>query len=173
MLDRLAAVLGREGDGDGARAVDLEVGGAVLIAERVTADDDGLGPARHQTRYVRDDDGRAEDGAAEDVTDGAVGRPPHLLQTEFLDTRFVGGDGGALDADVVLLDGVRRVDRHLVVGGVAVFHAEVVVLEIHVQVRVDQLVLDELPDDAGHLVAVEFDDLTFNLDLGHMRFVSS
>jgi hypothetical protein len=30
---------------------------------------------------------------------------------------------------------------------------------------VDETVLDELPDDASHLVAVEFDDRTFNLDL--------
>ena len=42
---------------------------------------------------------------------------------------------------------------------------EVVVLEVDVEVRVDQLVLDGLPDDAGHLVAVELDDGAFNLDL--------
>jgi hypothetical protein len=31
----------------------------------------------------------------------------------------------------------------------------------------DQLVLDQLPDDAGHLVAVELNDGTFNLDFLH------
>jgi hypothetical protein len=31
----------------------------------------------------------------------------------------------------------------------------------------DQLVLDQLPDDAGHLVAVEFDDGAFDLDFLH------
>ena len=46
----------------------------------------------------------------------------------------------------------------LVVGGVAVLDAEVVVLQVDVEVRQDQLVLDELPDDPGHLVAVELDD---------------
>ena len=50
------------------------------------------------------------------------------------------------------------VDRDLVVGGVAVLDAEVVVVEVDVEVRQDQLVLDELPDDAGHLVAVHLDD---------------
>ena len=34
-----------------------------------------------------------------------------------------------------LLDGVRRIDRDLVVGGVAVLDAEVVVVEIDVEVR--------------------------------------
>ena len=36
--------------------------------------------------------------------------------------------------------------------------AEVVVLEVDVEVGVDQPVLDELPDDPCHLVAVELDD---------------
>jgi hypothetical protein len=45
---RLAAVIGGERDAERARPVDLEVDGTVLIAERVPADDDGLGPARYQ-----------------------------------------------------------------------------------------------------------------------------
>ena len=45
--------------------------------------------------------------------------------------------------------------------------AEVVVLQIDVEVRKDQLVLDELPDDPGHLVAVELDDGVLHLDLRH------
>ncbi|MOA56571.1 hypothetical protein D3C78_1805740 [compost metagenome] len=67
----------------------------------------------------------------------------------------------------MLLDGVGCIDRHLVVGGVAVFHAEVIILEVDVEVGMDQLVLDELPDDARHLVAVEFDDRIGDLDLCH------
>jgi hypothetical protein len=44
---------------------------------------------------------------------------------------------------------------------------KVVILEVDVEIGVDQLLLDELPDDAGHLVAVELDDRVGNLDLGH------
>jgi hypothetical protein len=33
---------------------------------------------------------------------------------------------------------------------------------------VDQLVFDELPDDARHLIAVEFDDGSGHLDLVHV-----
>ena len=78
-----------------------------------------------------------------------------------------GRDGRALDADAVLLDRVRGVDGDLVVGGVAALDAEVVVLEVDVEVGVDQPVLDELPDDPGHLVAVELDDGFRHLDLRH------
>ena len=131
----------------------------------MTADDDRLVPAGHEARDVGDDDRLAEDHAAEDVADRAVRALPHLLEAELLDARLVGGDRGALDADAVLLDGVGRVDRDLVVGRVAVLDAEVVVLEVDVEVGVDQAVLDELPDDAGHLVAVELDDRSLDLDL--------
>jgi hypothetical protein len=82
-------------------------------------------------------------------------------------TGFVRRDGGAFHADAVLLDGQRRIHRHLVVGLVAVFDAEVEVFEVDVQVGQDQLLFDETPDDAGHLVAIQFDDGGFHLDLGH------
>jgi hypothetical protein len=109
-----------------------------------------------------------EDGAAQVVPNGAVGRQPHLLELELLDALLVRGDGGALDADAVFLDGLGGVQGDLVVGLVAVGQAQVVVLEVDVQVRVDELVLDVLPDDAGHLVAVQLDDGVLDLDLGDL-----
>ena len=127
----------------------------------------GLVQPGYQPRDVRDDDRLAEDDAAEDVADRAVRRAPHLLQAELLDPGLVRGDRRALDADAVPLDRVRGVDGDLVVGVVAALDAQVVVLQVDVQVRQDQLVLDELPDDAGHLVAVEFDDRARHLDLRH------
>src|SRR5690606_22303502 len=44
---------------------------------------------------------------------------------------------------------------------------EVVVEQVDVEIGVDQLVLDELPDDPCHLVAVEFDDRILDLDFRH------
>src|SRR5690606_34275298 len=167
------AILSFELDRQLALAGELEVGGAVLVAEGMTPDDDRLRPARHQPRDVLADDGLAEDDAAEDVTDGAVRRLPHLLEAEFLHPRFIRRDGGAFYADAVLLDGVRRVDRDLVVGAVPVLDAEVVVLEIHIKVGVDELLLDELPDDASHLVAVELDDGSCHLDFLHIALTRS
>ncbi len=45
--------------------------------------------------------------------------------------------------------------------------AEVVIAEVDVEPGQDQLLADPLPDDAGHLVAVELDDGVLHLDLGH------
>ena len=80
---------------------------------------------------------------------------------------FVRGDGGAFDADADLLDGVGGIDGDLIVGLVAVFHPEVEIHQVDIEERGDQLVLDVLPDDPGHLVAIEFDDGVGHLDFCH------
>jgi hypothetical protein len=166
-LDRVAAVLRREGQRQRPLARHDQVGGAVLVAEGVAADDDRLRPPGHEPRDVGDDDRLAEDDPTEDVADRPVGRAVHLLEAELLDARLVWGDRRALHADAVSLDGVGGVDRDLVVGRVAALDAEVVVLELDVEIGKDQLVLDELPDDPRHLVAVELDDRRLHCDLGH------
>lgn len=84
----------------------------------------------------------------QDVPDRPVGALPHLLEPKLLDARLVRRDRRALDADAVLEDGVGRVNRHLVVGRVAVRQAEVVVLDGEVEVGEDELLLDLRPDDA-------------------------
>ena len=96
------------------------------------------------------------------------GRLPHLLEVEFLHPRLVGGDGGAFDADAMLLDRIRGVDGDLVVGLVAVLDAEIEIEEIEIEIGEDELLLDEVPDDARHLVAVELDDRLGYLDLLHV-----
>ena len=67
----------------------------------------------------------------------------------------------------MLQNRISGIDRDLVISCVAVLHTKVVVLKIDVEVRHDETVLDELPNDARHLIAIEFDDCIFNLDLCH------
>ena len=179
-------------------ARDNPVLGAVLVAESVTANDDGLLPARYETRDGGNDDRGAENSsssgvwsatflhislrmcALQVVADGTVGRQPHLLELEFLDALLIGGDGGALDTNRVLLDSLGGIECDLVVGLVAVWQAKIVVLEVNVEVWVDELqcsahvcmslllcrahlVLDDLPDDSGHLIAVKLHDRVLDL----------
>ncbi len=73
----------------------------------------------------------------------------------------------AFYADAVLLDRVRRIDRDLIAGRVAMLDAEIVIFQLHVQIGQDQLVADQMPDDPGHLIAIEFDDGIGDLDLVH------
>lgn len=57
-----------------------------------------------------------------------------LLQLELLDAGLIGSDGGTLDTNAILLDGLSRVDGDLVVCLVTVFETQVVVLEVNVEV---------------------------------------
>ena len=164
-FDWLAAIRRHIRHGHCAGTRHLVVGGAVLVAVRVTTDDDGLGPPRHQTRHVLNKNRLAKHDAVEDVADGAVRRLPHLFEVEFFDACFVGGDGGALHAHAVLQDGVGRIDGDLITRFVAVFDAQVVVIELDIEIREDQAIFDEGPDDAGHFVAVEVDNRGYDFNL--------
>lgn len=57
-----------------------------------------------------------------------------LLQLEFLNTGLIGRDGGALDSNAILLGSLGGVNGDLVVGLVTVFQAQVVVLQVDVEV---------------------------------------
>ena len=151
----LGAILRGEGHMESAWNLGAEVSGSVLITESVSADNDGLLPAWHKARNVLDDDGLSEDGSTDDVSDGSVGGFPHLLEVELGDTCLIRGDGGALDSDLAGFDGVSSIDGDLIVSGVTVLNAEIEVLNVKVQVRGDKLILNELPDDSGHLITVE------------------
>ena len=144
-----------------------EVGGAILVAEGVAADHDRMGPAGHQPRHVLQTIGSRK----------MV--PPMMLRIVPLGDRhislrlnsFTRPSSGVMVAHFTATPyccvALAEVDRHLVVGLVAILDAEVVVLQVDVEIGKDQLVLDELPDDAGHLVAVHLDDRILHLDLRH------
>ena len=133
----------------------------------MSADDDGFGPVANESGDVLDDDGLSEDGSVEVVSDGAVGGFPHLFQFEFLDSGFVGGDGGTLDADFALLDGLSCIHGDLVVGLISVLHPQIEVLDVKIEEGVDEFVLDELPEDSGHLVSVQLGD-----GVSHLYFLA-
>lgn len=89
---------------------------AHLVAEGVSADDDGVHPSRDGLRDFGKDDGLAEDGASENVTNCPVGTPPHFLEVELLDAGLVRCDCSTFDSDLVFKNGVGSVNSDLVVG---------------------------------------------------------
>jgi hypothetical protein len=155
------------GHGDLARARDLHFGGAVDVAIGVTPDNDRLRPVRHQARHVLANDRFAENRAVQNVAQRAVRAAIHALEAEFGDPRLIRRDRGTLYADTVLGDRIGRIDRHLVIGLIAIFDAEVIVFQIDVQIRKDQFFLDESPNNAGHLVPVQLYNRGLDLDFCH------
>src|SRR5216684_1013482 len=170
-LDRYPAAVGLERELDRSRAVKLDLGGAILVPETVTGDDDREVPVGNDTRNVLADDGLAENRAVEDIADGAVGAPPHLLEVELLDAPFVGGDGRAFHCHPVLACRVGRVDRDLVVGLVPRLDPEIVVFQLDIEIGENQFLADRLPDDPRHFVTVHLDDGIFDFDFAHGKLL--
>ena len=141
---------------ESARLINCEVSGLVLISKGMSADNDGLLPARNQSWDVLDDDRLAEDGAVKDVTDGAIGTLPHFLEFELFDACFIRSDGGALDANFALLDCFGSFKRNFVFSEIPVLNAEIEVEDLQIEEGEDEFILNRFPNDAGHFIPVKF-----------------
>ena len=146
------------------------LGGAVDITEGMAGDGDGLLPGAHHGGDALDHDGRTEHRAVQNGADGAVGALPHLGEVVLLHTLGVGGDGGTLYGHAVLFVGVGGVHGDLVLGFLAVDKAQIIVLGLQVHKGQNDFVLDLLPQDAGHFVAVHLHQGRAHLDLFHWHF---
>ena len=132
----------------------------------MTSNHNWLRPTRNKFWNVLANDWLTENDTIQNVANSAVGRLPHLLQVEFFYTGFIWCDCCAFHANTVLQNGMCRVNRYLIVRCVTIFDAQVVVLKIDVEIRQDESVLNELPHDASHFVAIEFDDWVYDFDFG-------
>ena len=143
-------------DGEFAFSFGYEISGAVLITKSMAANANRGCPVWNQTRNIAAHNWLTENSAIKDVANGAVRALPHLLQIELFHACLVRRNGGTLYSNTILLDGIGGVDGYLVVGLVPVLHAKIIIFYVEVQIRQNQFILDEFPDDAGHLIAIKF-----------------
>ena len=116
-----------------------EVSGLVLISVSVSSNDDWSGPSWNVSWDVFDENWLSEHGSTEIVSNGSIWRFPHLLEFELLNSGLIRGNGGALDSNLVLLDGLGSLKSDLVICGISVFDAQVIVLDVDFKVWKDQL----------------------------------
>lgn len=98
----------------------------------MSANDDRLSPGRDIEGDVADDDRFPEDGASNDVTDGAVGRTLHSLEVEFFHPLFVRCDRSTFDAHIARFDCFCCIECHSVVSVVPILDAEVKLLDVQI-----------------------------------------
>ena len=60
-----------------------------------------------------------------------------------------------------------RVDRDLIVGCVTMLDAKIEKHQFDIEIGLDQLLFDHVPDDASHLVAMKVGDRVLHFDLVH------
>ncbi len=68
---------------------------------------------------------------------------------------------------------MRGIDRDLIARGIAVPDAEVVILEVDVEVRMNQFLFDAGPDYAGHFIPVHLDQRMLDFDFCHCQWIGS
>ena len=114
-----------------------------------------------------------ENGAVHNAADGTVRTLPHLMELILGHALRIGGDSGTFHGHTILAGGTGRVDSDLIAGLVAVRKTKVVVFCLQVNKRKDKLVLDHLPQYAGHLVAIHLHERGRHLNLFHKRVISN
>lgn len=120
----------------------------------MSSDDNRHFPTRNESRDVFDEYGLSKDSAVEDIPDGSVRALPHLFQIKLLNASLIRRNGGTLDAYFVFLDCLSCINCDLVVCGITMLDAQIEIFDIQVEEGQNQLVLDGLPNDPSHLVAV-------------------
>lgn len=73
----------------------------------MAANDNGLGPTGNNLGNVAHEDRLTEDCAPENVPDGPIGGTVHALQVKLLHPGLIRGNGGALDANIILFNSLR------------------------------------------------------------------
>ena len=154
-----------KGHGELSFAFDDRIRSPVLIAKSMTTHDNRSSPVAHQAGYIADHDRLPENGSVEDIPDRAIWTFPHLFQTEFLHPGFVRSDGGTLDTHPIFFNGIGCIYGHLIIGLITVFDTQVIIFDIHLDIRQDQLVFNEFPDNPGHFIAIQLYDRVRNFDL--------
>lgn len=150
---------------EGSRLIDREIRGLVLIPKCMPSDDNRHFPAWNESRDVFDEYGLSKDSTVEDIPDGSVRTLPHLFQIKLLNASLIRRNGGTLDAYFVFLDRLGSINCHLVVCGITMLDAQIVIFDFQVEEGQNELVLDGLPNDPRHLVAVHLHHWIGYLDL--------
>ena len=133
-----------------------EIGRLVLITKSMTSNTDRGCPVGDQTRNIGAHNRFAKYRSSQNIPDGAIRASPHLLEAKFLYPFFIRGDGGTFDPNIILFDGLSGIHGDLIIGLIAVFHSEVIIFDVDIQVWKNELLLDEGPNDPGHFITVQF-----------------
>lgn len=164
--------------------IDNNIFGFVLITVRMTANNDRIRPTGHQARNVLAQNRFTENRSAQNIPDRSVRTQPHLLQLELFNALFVGCNRCTFDANIMLEHGQCSINRYLIFGDVTMRQTQIVVQtfnlingendeqnkwtsghkgkpdkwfnSIYPNVRENQFVFDELPNDASHFIAIHF-----------------
>lgn len=105
----------------------------------VSTNDNGVRPIFYYSGDIVTNDSFSEYSSIKNVSNGSVRRLPHLFKFKLFNSFLIWGDGCTFNADLMLFNGMGSIDCHLVISLVSVFHSQVVIFDIDIQIRLDVL----------------------------------
>ena len=78
-------------------------------------------------------------------------------------------DCRAFDRHTVFFCRHGRVDSNLIIGVIPMFQAQIIILCLQIDIRKKKFVLDHLPENPGHLIAVHFNKRCLHLNFSHRQ----
>jgi hypothetical protein len=101
----LATVLRIEGHFKSTRLVNNCICCTILVAKCMSSNDNGISPSWYESWNVLNNNGLSEHCSVQLVTNGAIGRFPHLLELKLLDSCLIRCNSGTLYANFAFLNG--------------------------------------------------------------------
>ena len=151
-----------------ARSGNPDLGIFVDVTVSVTGHCDGLLPGTYIGIDAFYKDGGPEDRAVQNGADGTVGALIHTLEVILFDSGLIGSNSGALDGNAVFLCRFGSVKGNLVICLIPVGKAQIIILGPEIDIRQQELILDQLPDDPCHLISVHLHKGRLHLDFAHV-----
>ena len=109
----------------------------------------------------------AEHRPVHNRTDRSIRTFIHLFQMILFHAGRIRRNRRALDRHAVFQCRLRRINRHLIVCLIPVLKTQIIVLRLQVDIREQELILDHLPKNSRHLIAVHLDKRCLHLNPAH------
>ena len=92
---------------------------------------------------------------------------PHFFESIFLHPVRIRCNRCALDRHAIFFCRLRRQNGNLIVRLIPLFESQIIILRLQLDIRQQQLLLDHLPENSCHFIAVHLDKRCFHLNSIH------
>ena len=111
--------------------------------------------------------GSTKNSSIQDCTNSSIRAFVHFLQIVLRHSGFIRGNGGTFNSNSIFLGGFRCIYSYLVISLISVFQSKIIVFCLQVNKRKKKLILDQLPQNSGHLVPVHLNKRGLHLNFTH------
>ena len=147
--------------------VNVHLGILIYIAVSMTGNGDRFLPVLHTWLDSLYHNGSTKNSSIQDCTNSSVRAFVHFFQIILRHSGFIRGNGGTFNSNSVFLGGFRCIYSYLVISLISVFQSKIIVFCLQINKRKKKLILDQLPQNSGHLVPIHLNKRGLHLNFTH------